>query len=145
MLCCRVGYKKSAVDQDLHTLHAQIDTAVTRIWDGIAADYPGNTLDPSSLDTLAEHNVTVGEAEQYAGSVRSSQDGSKLTTSMIRNTQNGCHGWTTHTQRVLVVFNKFDTGGSLVLSGGREEVYGRRAKPCSTGYLPVLRSQEARP
>jgi hypothetical protein len=90
MLCCRVGYKKSAVDQDLHTLHAQlIDTTVTRIWDGIAADYPGNTLDPSSLDMLAEQNVTVGEAEQYAGSVRSSQDGSKLTTSMTRNTQNG--------------------------------------------------------
>ena len=27
-----------------------------------------------------------------------------------------CHGWTTHTQRVLVVLNQFDTGRSLVLS-----------------------------
>jgi hypothetical protein len=34
--------------------------------------------------------------------------------------QQGCHGWTTHTQRVLVVFNKFDTGRSLVLSGSRK-------------------------
>jgi hypothetical protein len=50
-----------------------------------------------------------------------------------------------HMQRVLVVFHKFDTGGSIVLSGGREEVYGRCAKPYSTGYLPVLHSQKARP
>jgi hypothetical protein len=35
-----------------------------------------------------------------------------------------CHGWTTHTQRVLVVFNKFDTGRSQVLTGLRKKLDG---------------------
>jgi hypothetical protein len=56
-----------------------------------------------------------------------------------------CHGWTTHTQRVLVVFNKFDTGRSLVLGGSRKEMDGLRAQPYSTGPQPVLHSQGARP
>jgi len=36
-------------------------------------------------------------------------------------------------RRVLVVFNKFDIGRGLVLSGFREEIYGRRAKSYSIG------------
>ena len=45
-----------------------------------------------------------------------------------------------------MVFNKFDTGVSLILSAPRKEVSGRHAKSHgSIGQLPVLHSQGARP
>ena len=46
--------------------------------------------------------------------------------------------YTTHTYRVFVVFNKFDIGESLILSGLRVEVCGLRAKPRDSIGQPLV-------